>query len=326
MRVIVLGGTVFIGRAIVEDLVGAGHDVLVVHRGLHEPEDLPAVEHLHVARAELSGHRPGLAAFGADALVDCRALTREEARQALDAVPDVRLVVLSSGDVYRAFGTILDESPVATDPLPLSESAPVRERRYPYRGRREGMEDYDKLDVEEEYLARGATALRLPMTYGAHDGQRREEYLLRRVRAGRSRIPMGAGSWRAAAGSVWEVARAVRLALGRDGVAGEAFNVSEAATEPVEVRARQILDAAGSDAELVHVPEAALPADLEATGTIAQHLVYDVTKAREVLGWVHADPLPQIARSVAWHLVNPPEDPDPDFSADDRALAANSPD
>jgi hypothetical protein len=29
-----------------------------------------------------------------------------------------------------------------------------------------------------------------------------------------------------------------------------------------------------------------------------------------------------LARSVAWHLANPPQDADADFTADDRALAA----
>src|SRR3984893_5269042 len=55
-------------------------------------------------------------------------------------------------------------------------------------------EHYDKLDVEPRYLSRGGTALRLSLIYGEHDGQRREEFVLRRVRAGRLRIPFGAGT------------------------------------------------------------------------------------------------------------------------------------
>ena len=37
MRVIVLGGTRFIGRAVAEALVTAGHEPLVCHRGTTEP-------------------------------------------------------------------------------------------------------------------------------------------------------------------------------------------------------------------------------------------------------------------------------------------------
>jgi len=71
----------------------------------------------------------------------------------------------------------------------------VRSGRYPLRDLVPALgEDYDKLDVEPLYLARGGTALRLSLIYGEHDRLRREEFVLRRVRAGRRRIPFGAGT------------------------------------------------------------------------------------------------------------------------------------
>jgi hypothetical protein len=48
------------------------------------------------------------------------------------------------------------------------------------------------------------------------------------------------------------------------------------------------------------------------------------SKVRDLLGWTETDRHEALARSVAWHLANPPEDPGADFSADDRALAAAS--
>jgi hypothetical protein len=72
-------------------------------------------------------------------------------------------------------------------------TAPLRADRFPSRGE-EGYEDYSKLDVEEAVLAAGATVLRLPMVYGPFDYQRREEFVLKRVRAGRLRIPVGAAN------------------------------------------------------------------------------------------------------------------------------------
>jgi len=71
------------------------------------------------------------------------------------------------------------------------------------------MEHYDKLDVEEVYLARGERPVRLPMVYGEHDYQLREEFILRRLRAGRTRIPFGAGTWLACRAYVRDVARGV---------------------------------------------------------------------------------------------------------------------
>ncbi|HSS61128.1 MAG TPA: NAD-dependent epimerase/dehydratase family protein [Candidatus Limnocylindrales bacterium] len=314
-----LGGTRFIGRATVEELATAGDEVLVVHRGQLEPGDLPQVPHLHCDRAELASHRDELAAFRPDAVVDCRALSRTDAEIALLAMPDVkRWIVISSVDVYRAFGAVLEDR--ETDPVPIDEESPVRSERYPYRGRLAGREDYDKLDVEDVYLPRGALVLRLPMVYGEHDYQLREEFILRRVRAGRKRIPFGAGSWLACRVYVRDVATAVRLAT-RTTEAG-VMNICEDRTYSMRMWSQMILEAAGSDAELVRVADAALPEDLQATGTTLQHILASGHKARAQLGWSTSDPVESLRTTVRWHLEHPPQDPDGDFAADDRALEA----
>jgi len=54
MRVVVVGGTKFIGRRIVEELAARGDEVLVVHRGETEPADLVECRHLHASRAEFA--------------------------------------------------------------------------------------------------------------------------------------------------------------------------------------------------------------------------------------------------------------------------------
>ena len=319
MRVIVFGGTRFIGRAIVEELAGAGHEVLVVHRGKLEPADMPVVEHLHVERTDLVAHRQELAAFGPDAAIDCRALTRADAETALGALPsDIRLVVISSVDVYRAFGALNQN--LETDPVPLDETSPVRPTRYPYRGQTPGLEEYDKLDVEDVYLPRGATSVRLPMVYGEHDYQLREEFILRRQRAGRDRIPFGSGSWLACRGYVRDIARGVHLVLQTPAAAGHVLNLCEDRTYSMRMWSRMILDAAGSAAELVRVADDVLPEDLKPTGTLSQHIPVSAHKAREMLGWATSDPKESLSTTVRWHLANPPANPNLDFTADDRAL------
>ena len=313
-----LGGTRFIGRAAVETMVAAGDDVLVVHRGVLEPHDLPPVRHLHCEREQLSSHRRELDEFAAEAVVDSRALTRVDAEQALDAFPGVkRWVVISSVDVYRAFGALNEDR--ETDPVPLDEQSAVRPNRHPYRGQMPGMDDYDKLDVEDVYLPRGATVLRLPMVYGERDYQRREEFLLRRVRAGRDRMPFGSGQWLACRVYVGDVGPAVRLAL-TEGSGGHVFNVCEDRTYSMSMWSRMILDAAGSAMELVRVPDDALPEDLKFTGTMSQHILTSGNKARRLLGWTTSDPLETLRATVRWHLDHPPADASDDFSEDDRAL------
>ena len=319
LRVVVLGGTRFIGRAIVEDLANTGHDLLIAHRGVLEPEGLPAAHHLHVDRMELPANRAELAAFEPDAAIDCRALTRADAETALAALPaGIRLVVISSMDVYRAFGAAIEGQ--ETDPVPLDEESPLRSERYPYRDKSPDRHDYDKLDVEDVYLPLGATSLRLPMVYGPRDYQLREEYILRRVRAGRTRIPSGAGSWLACRGYVGDIARDARLALESTSTKGIALNLCEDRTFSMAMWSRMILEAAGSNAELVRVADELLPEDLKPTGTMTKHIAAGARRARAMLGWTTSDPAETLRATVRWHLDHPPSNPDPDFSADDRAL------
>ena len=329
LRIAVLGGTRFIGRRIVDELVGAGHEVLVVHRGQTEPEGLADVPHLHADRLQLADAADELRGFAPEAVLDCAAFGAADAEAVLGAFPEDgrRLVVLSSMDAYRAYGSL--HAGVVTDALPLDETSPVRAERYPYRGQVPGMDDYEKLDVEERWLARRGTVCRLPMVIGEHDYQRRQELVLGRVRAGRTRIPVGAGTALLTHGYVGDVARGVRLVLEADAakVAGEVFNFGERRTPSMALRARQILEAAGvaDDVELVRVPDDALPPDLGILGSVPQSLLVSSEKARTVLGWEESDPAEALQRTVEWHLAHPPA-PDGgqteagDFSLDDAAL------
>jgi len=199
--------------------------------------------------------------------------------------------------------------------VPVDETAPVRKAPLSYA---EG--GYEKLDVEERYLARAGTVLRLPATYGEHDEQRREEFVLGRVRAGRTAMPFGPGNFLWTRAYVGDVAVAVRLAAGHEGLAGEVLNIGERRTWTIRRWAEEIVTAAGAELELVTVPPKRLPPDLVLTGALGQHLLADSSKARSLLGWADRDPGEAVRRSVAWHLEHPPDGDGGDFRADDEAL------
>ena len=158
------------------------------------------------------------------------------------------------------------------------------------------------------------------MVYGEHDYQLREEFILRRLRAGRDRIPFGSGSWLACRGYVRDIARGVHLVLQTPAAAGHVLNLCEDRTYSMRMWSRMILDAAGSAAELVRVADDVLPEDLKPTGTLSQHIPVSAHKAREMLGWATSDPKESLSTTVRWHLANPPANPNLDFTADDRAL------
>ena len=321
-RVLVVGGTGFIGRAIVRALVDDAHEVTVLHRGVHEPDqELPSVEHVHVDRSALSSVWPESRDRAPDVLVDVAAYTRSDARQVIEAIPEgagVRLIVLSSQDVYAAWGSFVSEGKGVD--AALNESAPLRSARYLYRGRIPDADDYEKLDVEEEYLARGATVLRLPMVYGEHDEARREEFILGRCRQGRGRIPFGPGTLRWSRGYVGDIAYAVALVVNRPAPGPEVFNVSEGSTWTIRGWAERILSTSGCSAELVRVPDGSLPEDLRLSRACEGSLLFDSAKLRKVLGWAETPPAEALERSVRWHLSHPPTEA-PDLLQDDRALA-----
>jgi nucleoside-diphosphate-sugar epimerase len=75
MRVLILGGTLFIGRRIALELLARGDDVMVVHRGQTEPAELSGCAHVHVSRTALADAADQLRAWRPDAVIDTRAMT-----------------------------------------------------------------------------------------------------------------------------------------------------------------------------------------------------------------------------------------------------------
>ncbi len=299
---------------------------MIIHRGRTEPDDLPQCVHLHVDRREFSTVAKQVKAFRPDAVVDTIALTRAGVETVLPHLPDVHLVMLSSMDVYHAYELYLadDKTPMS---VPLTEESPLRQSRYLYRGTDREADDYDyeKLDVEPAFLERGGTALRLAMIYGPRDPQRREEFVLRRVRGRREKIPVGPGATLLPRLYVDDAAASVLASLDRPSVAaGEVFNIGETSTYSIQSWMHLIMTAAGHTAELVRVPDDKLPEDLLVTRTTAQHLLVSSQKARALLDFQPEDPATAIIHSVRWHLQHPPADSRTDFTEDDRALGLSS--
>jgi nucleoside-diphosphate-sugar epimerase len=210
--------------------------------------------------------------------------------------------------------------------VPLTEDSELRHHRYPYRGLGiDGIpDDYEKIDVEQRWLARGAVVLRLPLVYGERDWQRREEPVLRRLRAGRASIPVGPANLLWTRGHADDLATGVLAALDARAADGLAINLGEPQSMPIRWWLEQIVSAAGSDAALVRVPERLLPPDLTITAAPAQHLLVSVARAQVLLDWAPGEPATRIAQSVRWHVEHPPNEGTwsaEDARADDTALA-----
>ena len=341
MRVLVLGGTSFIGPPIVRRLDALGHEMAVFHRGQTEAELPPGVEHLHGDRADLSGLAGDFARLAPEVVVDMRPLTERDARAVVDAFAGIarRLVALSSGDVYRAFDVLRGVESGPPDAVPLAEDAPLRPRLYPYREQpprapddpQRWRDDYDKILVERVVLGNPdlpGTVLRLPMVYGPGDYQHRLFGYLKRMDDRRPAILLGAGlaRWRASRGYVDNVAAAIALAATDDRAVGRVYNVAEPDALPEADWVRAIGDAAGWRGDVVVLPDDRLPPHLRQGLNAEQHLVMDSTRIRRELGY--AEPVAReeaLRQTVAWERAHPPATIPPeafDYPAEDAALAA----
>lgn len=102
MRTLVLGGTRFIGPAVVRELLTRGHQVAVLNRGV-TPSNLPkAVERLTADRDDRDAVQRALAGRTFDAVLDLSGYTVEQVQPVLDALGE-RLghyVFTSSTAVY----------------------------------------------------------------------------------------------------------------------------------------------------------------------------------------------------------------------------------
>jgi len=323
VRILVLGGTSFIGRAISQTLIDRGHTVAICHRGRTEPPELRQAQHIHTDRTHLGAVRDQLAGFSPNGIVDTYALTRRDAEIAVANLPlDVPAVVLSSQDVYEAFDGFLTSQPVAS--LPLREDAAIRMRRYLYKEAppRGVPADYEKIDVEAVWSARGACILRLPMVYGAGDAQCREGFVVRRLMSGRHVIPVGVGNLLWSRAHVDDIAEVAVLAVEDTSTQGTVMNIAEPTTPSIEQWMLQIASAMDTKIELVRVSENALPPDLMLTKAHKQHVLADTRLAETRLLRHRFSLEARVSQSVAWHLQHRTWTPwtDEDAATDDRAL------
>jgi nucleoside-diphosphate-sugar epimerase len=237
MRILLLGGTGFIGRRVVEQLLLASHEVAVVHRG-RQPVP-PGSVSLLADRRELRPLATALAGFDPEAVIDMIAYTAADVARALPALPGGlrRLTVLSSGDVYATYGAFLGQEAPPTNPVPASEAGALRRSRYPYRSQAPAPDDvlydYDKILVEQRYRD-GSTApvtiLRLPMVYGPGDPHHRVAADLRRLGdapGGLLQLHPLEAAWRCTRGYVDDVAAAIALATTHSEALGKTYNLGE---------------------------------------------------------------------------------------------------
>lgn len=324
MKVLFIGGTRFTGPFAVRRLVEMGHEVSVFHRGRSEADLPPGVHHIHGDRLKLAEHAQELRGVRADVVVHMMALTEEDANVFVETFRGAagRGVVISSCDVYRAFGRIHRTEPGPPDPAPLTEESPLREKLSVH------GKAYDKTAVERVVMSEPrlpAVVLRYPAVYGPGDGQHRLFQFLKRMDDGRPFILLSeaAARWRFSHGYCEDVAQAVVLAATAERASGRIYNVAERETPRWSDWVREIGRAAGWKGEVVTLPPGRMPTHLVEYEDLAQELAIDSTRIRRELGYSEVvEREESVRQTVEWERDNPPTEVDPkqfDYAAEDAA-------
>jgi len=177
MRLLVLGGTQFLGRHVAELALRRGHDLTLFNRGETRPELFPTAEKL---RGDRDGDLTALAGREFDAVVDTSGYVPRVVRQTLEALGGVgHYTFVSSISVY---GEV---------PTPPTEESPVTELDEPSEDRYEhyGALKADCEDVVREHFP-AAFIPRPGLIVGPWDPTGRFTYWVERLaRGGRVLAP-----------------------------------------------------------------------------------------------------------------------------------------
>ena len=224
MKVLIIGGTRFIGPYIVRRLVDLGHNVMVFSRNQNVQSLPKGIWHFWEDREALHSFRQEFIKWAPDTVLDMCAYTEAQARKAMAALRGVcgRIVVVSSMDVYRGWDRFfLKTGSSVLEPTPFTEDAPLRENLYPRRAQAKNEADIE-FDCEKILVERAmssdpglpCTILRLPAVYGPTDYRRRLFDTVKRMADERPFILMEAGraKWAWTWGYVENVACAIALA------------------------------------------------------------------------------------------------------------------
>jgi nucleoside-diphosphate-sugar epimerase len=339
MNILVLGGSGFMGPHVIRKLVADDHSVTLFTRGKLQPELPAAVRRVTGDYKKLPEYRDHFRDLGPEVVLDMIPITGQDALNVVATFRGIarRVVAASSQDVYLAWGYVTGSDRGPVDPH-ITEDSPLRESRYPYRGRKLPMytewdlENYDKILVERALQSDSelpATILRLPMVYGPGDPGHRTFPYLKRMDDGRAMIPIeqSAARWRGPLGYVEDVGAAIAIAVTNRAATGRVYNIAEADVRSTADFVREIGEAAAWSGKIVELPKGVLPGPWDAYRT-DQHAIVDSGRIRRELGYRETVPRTEaLRRTVEWERAHPP-DPLPaamfDYAAEDLALAEHA--
>ncbi|MGB7441258.1 MAG: NAD-dependent epimerase/dehydratase family protein [Coleofasciculaceae cyanobacterium] len=310
MRILIMGGTRFIGVYLTKILVKQGHEVVLFNRG-NKPAPVEGVQQIHGDRKDASQLKEKLSSEQFDAIFD------NNGRELSDTQPLAEIfqgkvehfIYMSSAGVY-----------LKSDQMPHVEDDQVDPN-----SRHKG-----KHETEAYLKAQGLpfTAIRPTYIYGPQNYNDLEAWFFDRVVRDRP-IPIpGNGLHITQFGHCQDLAKAMAAVLGNEKAIGEIYNISGDRYVTFDGLARACATAAGKSADtlnLVHYdPKKFDFGKRKAFPMRLQHFFADVHKAKTELNWQpEYDLISGLKDSFGNdYLASGRQDAELDFSLDEEILAA----
>lgn len=309
MRVLVMGGTRFIGVYLTQILIEQGHEVVLFNRGKKAPP-LQDLQQIHGDRTAPEQLREKLAKENFDAIFD------NNGRELSDTQPLVELfrdkvehfIYVSSAGVY-----------LKSEQMPHREGDAV-DSKSRHKGKFE----------TESYLAKSGipwTSLRPTYIYGPQNYNDLEAWFFDRIVRDRP-IPIpGNGQHFTQFGHVQDLAEAMAVILGNERAINQIYNISGDRYVTFDGLAKACAVAAGKEADeikIVHYdPKEFDFGKRKAFPLRMQHFFADIHKAKTDLNWQpQFDLISGLKDSFTKdYLVSGRQDANIDFSTDEEILA-----
>jgi 2'-hydroxyisoflavone reductase len=321
-RALVIGGTLFIGRALVDQLLERGDEVVIMHRGSGTPFG-NRVSEIRCDRNDVAAVRAALAGRRFDVAYDNvydweRGTTADQVRAAAEAVADGlrRYVFTSSIAAYPPGGEYGEDAPLVPSDFPSLYSA-------------QKAESERALFELQRRTGIPVATLRPAFIYGPHNPFDREAFFWDRLLAGRPIVVPEDGQRTMQWVHVGDVARAAVLAANQDRAVGHAYNLASYPAITQIDFVRMLARIAGSEANIVHVPREQI--ERQGGQLFAPPFYFGVfldippitvrsDRARSELG-LNLTPLEDgLRETYRWYQQH--RRPQADFSWEDRLLAS----
>jgi UDP-glucose 4-epimerase len=271
MRILIMGGTRFIGVYLTKILVEQGHDVVLFNRG-KKPAPVEGIQQIHGDRTDASQLKDKLSQEQFDAIFDNNGRELSDTQPLAELFKDrvKHFVYMSSAGVY-----------LKSDQLPHIEGDAIDPK-----SRHKGKHDTEAF---LEQLGIPWTSIRPTYIYGPQNYNDLEAWFFDRIVRDRT-IPIpGNGMHITQLGHCQDLARAMSLVLGNEDAIGQVYNVSGDRYVTFDGLARACARAAGRSADSVKIvhydPKKFDFGKRKAFPMRVQHFFADVHKAMTQLNW-----------------------------------------